>query len=37
MVPPGSVQWVVNSGSETMTFLCLVEPAWKQDDEEVLE
>jgi mannose-6-phosphate isomerase-like protein (cupin superfamily) len=36
-VPPGSVQWVVNSGSETMAFLCLVEPAWKQEDEEVLE
>ena len=36
-VPPGSEQWVENSGDETMEFLCLVDPAWTPEDEHVLE
>lgn len=36
-VPPGAVQWVVNSGHDLMEFLCIVEPAWRQEDEEVFE
>lgn len=36
-VPPGAKQCVVNTGSERIEFLCLVEPAWRVEDEEVLE
>ena len=36
-VPPGAEQWVENCGDATMEFLCLVDPAWKPEDEEVLE
>ena len=36
-VPPGVVQWVENTGGERLEFLCLVEPAWTGEGEEVLE
>ena len=36
-VPSGVVQWVQNCGSDRLEFLCLVEPAWKSEGEEVLE
>lgn len=36
-VPPGVVQWVENSGREPIEFLCVVDPAWQREDEEVLE
>ena len=36
-VPPSVVQWVENSEREPLEFLCLVDPAWKREDEEVLE
>ena len=37
-IPPGSVQWVDNSeGSEPFVFLCIVDPAWRAEDEEILE
>ena len=36
-VPPAATQWVENRGSTTLEFLCLVNPAWKVEDEEVLE
>lgn len=37
-IPPGTVQWVDNSGgSEPFVFLCIVDPAWRQADEEILE
>lgn len=36
-VPPGAVQTLENTGTETMEFLCLVDPAWRPEDEEVLE
>ncbi len=37
-VPPGAVQWVDNSeGSEPFVFLCIVDPAWRSGDEEILE
>lgn len=36
-VPPGAVQSLENTGTSVMEFLCLVDPAWKQEDEEVLE
>ena len=36
-VPPGAKQSVVNTGSEEIEFLCLVDPAWRLEDEAVLE
>ena len=36
-IPPGSVQWIENTGTEPLIFLCIVDPAWKMEDEEVFE
>ena len=36
-VPPGGKQSLENSGSVAIEFLCLVDPAWQPEDEEVLE
>jgi mannose-6-phosphate isomerase-like protein (cupin superfamily) len=36
-VPPRAVQWLDNTGVTAMEFLCLVDPAWKPEDEEILE
>jgi mannose-6-phosphate isomerase-like protein (cupin superfamily) len=35
-MPPGSVQWLENSGKEGIEFLCIVDPAWRPEDEETL-
>jgi mannose-6-phosphate isomerase-like protein (cupin superfamily) len=36
-VPPHSEQFVENTGKETLEFLCIVDPAWKKDDEAIIE
>jgi mannose-6-phosphate isomerase-like protein (cupin superfamily) len=36
-LPPGSDQWLENTGEAAIEFLCLVDPAWRAEDEEVLE
>ena len=36
-VPPNSKQFIENTGSSDLRFLCIVEPAWKADDEILLE
>jgi mannose-6-phosphate isomerase-like protein (cupin superfamily) len=36
-VPPNSKQFIKNIGTENLRFLCIVEPAWKPDDDEFLE
>ena len=36
-VPPMSVQNIENTGSAILRFLCIVEPAWKPEDEIILE
>jgi mannose-6-phosphate isomerase-like protein (cupin superfamily) len=36
-VPPGGTQFLDNIGSTDIEFLCLVDPAWRPEDEEVLE
>ena len=36
-VPPNSKQFIENIGSKYLRFLCIVEPAWKADDDEILE
>lgn len=36
-VPPNSSQFIENTGKANLRFLCIVEPAWKADDETILE
>ncbi len=36
-VPPNSKQFIKNIGTGNLRFLCIVEPAWKQEDDEILE
>ena len=36
-VPPNSKQTIKNVGKENLKFLCVVEPAWKSEDEIILE
>lgn len=35
-IPPGAVQYIKNIGSKKLRFLCIVDPAWKVEDEEIL-
>jgi mannose-6-phosphate isomerase-like protein (cupin superfamily) len=35
-IPPHAVQCIYNSGSAELSFLCIVDPAWRQEDEEVV-
>ena len=35
-IPPPAVQWIENIGSENLEFLCIVDPAWKPDAEELV-
>ena len=36
-VPPGGQQFVENTGETDIEFLCLVDPAWRMEDEAILE
>ena len=35
-VPPNSNQHISNTGDSDLKFLCIVDPAWQPEDEEVL-
>jgi len=34
-IPPGSAQSIKNIGRTTLVFLCLVDPAWQAEDEDL--
>jgi mannose-6-phosphate isomerase-like protein (cupin superfamily) len=34
-VPPNTTQYIKNIGSSDLEFLCMVDPAWRAEDEEV--
>jgi mannose-6-phosphate isomerase-like protein (cupin superfamily) len=36
-VPPGGKQSLENTGSCDVEFLCLVDPAWRAEDESIVE
>jgi len=36
-IRPGALQYIENTGKEQLKFLCIVEPAWKEEDEQILE
>jgi len=35
-IPPHEIQWIENTGSVDLVFLCIVDPAWRREDEEVV-
>jgi mannose-6-phosphate isomerase-like protein (cupin superfamily) len=35
-VPPFHIQFIENTGEADLAFLCIVDPAWQPEDEEVL-
>lgn len=36
-IPPNARQFIRNIGSESLVFLCIVDPAWRVEDEIVFE
>ncbi len=36
-IPPNSKQYIENTGKNELKFLCIVDPAWRKEDEEILE
>ncbi len=36
-IPPDAVQYIENTGNSDLKFLCIVDPAWRQEDEEVFD
>lgn len=35
-IPPGAAQWIENIGKTPLVFLCIVDPAWRKEDEVVI-
>jgi len=35
-IPPSAKQSITNSGKTDLRFICIVDPAWRKEDEEVL-
>jgi len=35
-IPPHGVQAIHNTGDSDLKFLCIVDPAWRAEDEEVV-
>ena len=36
-IPPNSIQRIKNTGASNLAFLCIVDPAWRAEDEEQVE
>jgi mannose-6-phosphate isomerase-like protein (cupin superfamily) len=36
-IPAGEVQWIKNEAGVDLAFLCIVDPPWRSEDEEVIE
>lgn len=36
-IPPMSKQYIENVGNAELKFLCIVDPAWRKEDESLLE
>jgi mannose-6-phosphate isomerase-like protein (cupin superfamily) len=36
-IPPNAKQYIYNSGEEPLVFICIVDPAWRKQDETVYE
>ncbi len=35
-VPPNATQHIQNTGTDDLVFLCIVQPAWRAEDEKIL-
>ena len=35
-IPPNSTQYIQNMGDSELSFLCIVEPMWRREDEELV-
>ncbi|MEI6104234.1 MAG: cupin domain-containing protein [Methanothrix sp.] len=35
LIPPGSLQHILNTGDVILKFICIVSPSWRAEDEEV--
>jgi len=35
-IPPDSVQYIKNIGQSDLKFLCIIDPAWRQEDEVIM-
>jgi mannose-6-phosphate isomerase-like protein (cupin superfamily) len=35
-IPPQAAQSITNSGKKDLKFICIVDPAWRKEDEKVL-
>jgi mannose-6-phosphate isomerase-like protein (cupin superfamily) len=36
-IPPKAVQYIENIGRTNLVFLCIVDPAWRIQDEEIIQ
>jgi mannose-6-phosphate isomerase-like protein (cupin superfamily) len=36
-IPPNAKQSLYNSGSEPIVFVCIVDPAWRVEDETIFD
>ena len=36
-IPPNAVQYIENTGDEELEFICIVDPAWRAEDEVVMQ
>jgi mannose-6-phosphate isomerase-like protein (cupin superfamily) len=36
-IPPNARQFIRNLGEEPLVFICIVDPAWRKEDETVYE
>ncbi|MFB2936396.1 cupin domain-containing protein [Aerosakkonemataceae cyanobacterium BLCC-F154] len=36
-IPPNAKQFIHNCGNEPLIFVCMVDPAWRKEDETVYE
>ena len=36
-IPPNATQYIENKSDSDLIFLCIVDPAWRKEDEEVFE
>ncbi|OGZ22322.1 MAG: mannose-6-phosphate isomerase [Candidatus Nealsonbacteria bacterium RIFCSPLOWO2_01_FULL_43_36] len=35
-IPPNSAQKIKNTGHQDLIFLCIVDPAWRKEDEKIV-
>lgn len=35
-IPPNATQYIQNTGKTDLKFLCIVDPAWRTEDEKIL-